>query len=79
MTARQALSIIEMAGFVDKGSSGHSAAARCDSAESRAKGQIHVSDSDLQVRRVRHAEIVCEPLGDVVREKWQPGGIAEMG
>src|SRR6185312_14693810 len=44
-----------------------------------AKGPIDVSDPDLQVRRVRYAEVVCEPLGDVVREEWPPGDSAEVG
>ena len=40
---------------------------------------IHVSDSDVQVRRMRHAEIVRKSLGDVVREKWESGDSAEVG
>ena len=47
--------------------------------KARAKGYIHVSDPDVQVRRVRYAEIVRESLGDVVREKWQSGDSAEVG
>ena len=43
------------------------------------KDYIRVSDPDVQVRRMRHAEIVCEPLGDGVREKWKSGGSAEVG
>ena len=39
---------------------------------------IHVSDPDVQVRRIRHAEIVRESLGDVVREKWKSGDSAEV-
>src|SRR5207248_3700514 len=45
----------------------------------RTKGYIHVSDPDVQVRRMRHAEIVRKSLGDVVREKWKSGDSAKVG
>ena len=69
-------------GSADVWSSADSAAHRQSCAGEPVDGRkdnIHVSDPDVQVRRMRHAEILCEPLGDVVREKWKSRDSAEVG